>query len=225
MRTEFSYFTALTLWGLLFYFLLSAAHTLAYALTTRPLLDRFPRPLQALHSLYYTTIVTFPLLVTIIYWAILYEGPWYPTPYQGWKEISQHALNSFFALFEIVVPRTAAPPWVHVLWLVVLLALYLALAYVTRATKGFYPYSFLDPGPEGPGGRGWVAAYCIIILVAAVVLFVIVKYVIWARVWLTERKMGMDGKFARKRGARGDAEMAEASKRVGDEQRYAPGRF
>lgn len=101
MRTEFSYFTVLTYWGLLFYFLIAAAHTLTYALTTRPLLDRFPRPLQALHSLYYTTVVTYPFLVTIIYWAVLYEGPWYGTTYQAWKEVSQHGINSFFALFEL----------------------------------------------------------------------------------------------------------------------------
>lgn len=160
--------------------------------------------------------MTFPFLVTIVYWAVLYEGPWYATTYQAWKEVSQHAINSFFALFELLVPRTAPPPWVHILWVVVILALYLALAYVTHATKGFYPYSFLDPGPAGPGGSGWVAAYIVIILVATIVIFVVVKTIIWARVWLTERKMGMDGKFAGRRGVGGDVEMTGVPKRTGE---------
>ncbi|KEZ42366.1 hypothetical protein SAPIO_CDS5542 [Scedosporium apiospermum] len=207
VRNEFSYFTVLTYWGLTFYFIVASLHTLTYALTTRPLLDRFPRPLQALHSLFYTTVVTYPFLVTIVYWAILYDGPWYTVTYNGWKEISQHGLNSAFALFEVAFPRTAPPPWIHILWLIIILALYLALAYITHATKGFYPYDFLDSGPDGPGGPGWVAVYIICILVAVIVIFVVVKAIIWFRVWVTERKMHMDGKFAHQRRTEHDPEI------------------
>ncbi|KAI0096327.1 hypothetical protein F4776DRAFT_651731 [Hypoxylon sp. NC0597] len=207
-RDGFSYFTVLTYWGLAFYLLFAAAHTFSYARYSTPLLNRWPRPLQALHALLYSSVTTYPFLVTIVYWGILYAygSSWFPTPYGGWSNVSQHALNSFFALFEIVVPRTAPQPWVHVLWLIVLLALYLALAYVTRATKGFYTYSFLDPGKTG----SLVAAYVFGIAAATIIIFGIVKGLIWTRRWVTEEKMGRRGKFAKTTtGSRTDVEEHE----------------
>ncbi|KAI1209721.1 uncharacterized protein F4807DRAFT_87678 [Annulohypoxylon truncatum] len=198
-RTEFSYFTVLTYWGLAFYLAVAAVHTFSYARYGAPLLARWPRPLKALHALYYSSVTSYPFIVTIVYWGILYPygGAWFPDVYDGWSNISQHALNSFFALFEILVPRTQPQPWIHVLWLIVILAFYLALAYLTRATKGFYVYSFLDPTKEGP----LVAAYVFGIAVAAILIFGIVKFVIWARRYVTEEKMGRRGKFAFRRTA------------------------
>lgn len=59
-----------------------------------------------------------------------------------------------------------------------------------------------------------MAAYCIGILVGMIVVFVIVRYLIWLRIWVTEEKMGMKGKLSgRKSQARRDQEeMAEVSK-------------
>ena len=205
MRQSFSYFTDLTYWGISFYFLVAAAHTLTYAITSRPLLDRFPRPLRALHSLYYTTIVTLPFLVTIVYWGVLYVPPWFKIEFNAWSMISQHALNSVFALFELIVPRTNPPLWIHLLWLIIILLLYLAVAYITYATQDFYTYDFLNY--KSVGGRGYVAAYCVGIAVAIVVVFCIVWLVMWARRWLTEKKLGMDGKFARRHAPMNDVEM------------------
>ncbi|EDO03777.1 hypothetical protein SS1G_06258 [Sclerotinia sclerotiorum 1980 UF-70] len=68
-RFEFSYFTILCYWGLAFYFAISAVHTFTYARSGTPLLSRFPRPLQALHALYNSTIMCYPPLVTIVYWG------------------------------------------------------------------------------------------------------------------------------------------------------------
>ncbi|OTA68584.1 hypothetical protein K449DRAFT_386876 [Hypoxylon sp. EC38] len=207
----FSYFTVLTYWGLAFYLLFAALHTFSYvhsssSTTPLPLLNRWPRPLQALHALLYSSVTTYPFLVTIVYWGILYSygSSWFPTTYGGWSNVSQHALNSFFALFEILIPRTAPQPWIHVLWLIVLLALYLALAYVTRATKGFYTYSFLDPGKTG----SLVAGYVFGIAAATIVIFGIVRGVIWVRCWVTEEKMGRRGKLAKTR-SRTDVEEHE----------------
>ncbi|KAM0335361.1 hypothetical protein ACHAQA_000406 [Verticillium albo-atrum] len=193
---EFSFFTVLTFWGLGFYYAFAAIHTLTYALRARPLLDSFPRPLQALHALFYTTITVYPWLVTIVYWGVLYSGPWFEQPYQAYSNISQHALNSAFALFEIIIPRTAYDQMrlVHMLWLIVILAFYLALAYMTEATRGFYPYGFLDPKANGSGA---VAGYILGIAAASIIIFWIVKGLVWVRQWLTERRLGMDGKFAR----------------------------
>ena len=105
-------------------------------------------------------------------------------------QISQHALNSLFALFEVFLPRTSPPPPLHVVFLIFLLACYLALAYITHATEGFYPYSFLDPSK----GSGRVAGYCFGILIAICVIFGIVWGVIWLRNLATQR-LGLAGKF------------------------------
>ncbi|RYP60560.1 hypothetical protein DL771_010477 [Monosporascus sp. 5C6A] len=202
-KASFSFFTVLTYWGIAFYLLVAAVHTATYArnATSRgPLLARFPRPLQALHSLFYTTVTTYPLLVTIVYWGVLYPTSFgahggFPNTFTAWINVSQHAFNSVFALFEIFVPRTQPPPFVHLLWLIVILALYLGLAYVTLATKGFYVYPFLNPAATRGGRRG-VTAYIFGIMSAVIVIFGIVWGVIWVRRWFTEEKMGCKGKFA-----------------------------
>lgn len=196
----------LTYWGLTFYFLVSALHTFTYARTGTPLLSRFPRPLQALHSAFYTTIVVYPFLVTVVYWAVLYSGAWFPTVFAGWSNVSQHLLNSVFAVFEIVVPRTGPPPVVHMVWLVVVLAGYLGLAYVTHAAQGWYPYSFLDPD------RANVGVYVVGILVGSLVVFGVVWGVVWGRRWVTEKKMGRTGKFARGRDVGGEVVMMEEAR-------------
>lgn len=137
--------------------------------------------------------------MTIVYWGLLYGPDWFPTVYQAWSNISQHGINSAFALFEIVVPRTSPAPLVHMAWLIVILALYLALAYVTHATKGFYTYGFLDPEKQR---NGLVAAYVFGIAIAILLIYWIVWGLIWVRRWLTESKLGMDGKFAHGAGSR-----------------------
>ncbi|KAG5992852.1 hypothetical protein E4U54_003538, partial [Claviceps lovelessii] len=220
---SFSYFTVLTYWGLAFYFAVSAVHTLSYARRRNQsqsrsqsesqresqsesqgqstqsapppscLLDSFPRLLQALHSLFYTTVVTLPLLVTIVYWAILYKGVWFAYEFDAWHNLSQHAFNSAFALFEIVFTRAEEPPWVHMLWLVVLLLGYLGVAYLTAATQGWYTYSFLD---RRVGGTGHVARYVLGIAIGGVFVFALVRSLIWLRRWVTEVKLGMGGEYA-----------------------------
>jgi hypothetical protein len=201
-RLQFSYFTVLCYWGLAFYFLVAALHTLTYAISgATPLLNRFWRPFQALHYLFYSSITTFPLLVTIVYWAVLYSK--FDSIYHIWSNTSEHGLNSLFALFEILMTRINPPPWVHLLWLIVILAAYLGLAYLTHATKHVYVYNFLNPAPkvlnaEGHnvgGVGGLVAAYVVGIAVGICVLFCVVKGLVWVRKWVTETKCGMMGKF------------------------------
>lgn len=85
---SFAFFTELTYWGLTFYTLVAGVHTLIYALRGRCWLDSWPRPLQALHTLFYTTVITFPFLVTIVYWALLYTGAWFSEPLNQWRDVS-----------------------------------------------------------------------------------------------------------------------------------------
>jgi hypothetical protein len=129
--------------------------------------------------------------ILVVYWALIYIG--FNDQFEWYKNISEHALNSVFALFEIFIPRTQATPKLHAVPLVIILALYLALAYVTLASNHFYVYSFLDPAKQS---RGVVAGYIIGILVGCLIVFFIVHFVIKLRRWVTEDKMHKTGKFS-----------------------------
>jgi hypothetical protein len=52
--------------------------------------------------------------------------------FEQWVIVSVHGLNSFFALTEIVLPVTAPLPFTHLVAALVVMSLYLALAYMTR---------------------------------------------------------------------------------------------
>jgi hypothetical protein len=93
-------------------------------------------------------------------------------------------------------------PWLDIIPIIILLALYLGLAYLTHATDGFYVYDFLDLDKHS---SGIVAAYIVGILIAAIIIFLIVRYLIMLRVWVTEKKSGKMGKFSH----RGSAAVAE----------------
>ncbi|KAF2808317.1 uncharacterized protein BDZ99DRAFT_445656 [Mytilinidion resinicola] len=194
---SFSYFTNLTYWGLAFYFAFSAVHTGSYWLTGSPFLTRWPRFLQNLHSIFYTTIVVFPWLVTIIFWALLYSR--FYNEFQTWTNTSQHALNSVFAFVEIILPRTAPLPFFHIVPLIILLALYLGLAYLTYDTQHFFVYSFLNNKTHS---KGVIAGYCIGILVVTIIIFLLVRYLIWSRIWITEKQLGLNGKLSSRPGQR-----------------------
>ncbi|KAI0339192.1 hypothetical protein BDW22DRAFT_607093 [Trametopsis cervina] len=197
----FSYFTMLSYIGLLSYFWASSVQTLAFAYSrsrsrhSYPL-QHWPRPLQFLHLLLHSTITTFPILVTAIYWSLLSSPTTFSTRYHAWVNISEHALNTVFAAFEIlltnVAPRFGGPdanaegvgaPWVHVPFLIALLACYLGLAYVTKATQGFYTYDFLDPHLQ----HAKLAAYIVGIAVGATVVFIIVRYLCMLRYYVSLR--------------------------------------
>lgn len=111
---------------------------------------------------------------------------------------------------EITIPRTFPPPWIHLPILIILLALYLALAYLTHATEGFYPYDFLDPNK----GKGKLVGYVFGILAAIIVIFVVVYLIIWIRLRLTEKTLGKQGKFAKsiRRPRDEEEEMAEMTR-------------
>ncbi|KAK5634827.1 hypothetical protein RRF57_010540 [Xylaria bambusicola] len=191
-RNSFSYFTILSYWGVAFYFLVAAVHTFFYARCGSAPLDKWPRPLQFLHTLLYGSITTFPILVVIVFWALLSSPTTLSTTHSAWSNISEHALNAALALFEIIIPRTHPTPWSRLPFLILLLALYLALAYLTHATKGFYTYPFLDPSLQG----ALVAAYVFGIAIGICIIFAVVWGLIWLRRWITEKKLGRDGVFA-----------------------------
>ena len=67
--------------------------------------------------------------------------------------------------------------------LIIILALYLALTYITDATQHFFAYEFLDPVPHGPGR---VAVFILAILIAIILIFSVVRFLVWSRQRLTE---------------------------------------
>ncbi|EPS39456.1 hypothetical protein H072_6762 [Dactylellina haptotyla CBS 200.50] len=207
--SRFSYFTWLTYWGITCYLLVSLAHTYSYWKTGRSFLESWPRWLQFLHVLFYSTIVVLPWTVTAVYWAILYDG--FTEEYDAWSNISVHALNAVVAFLEITVPRTSPIPWIHIPWFIGILGGYLGVAYITKSTQGYYTYSFLDANRKG---AGTTAGYCVGIVAGTIILFAIVKGVIILRVWVTESKLGLKGKFSPRDASRGESTIGPEGEKI-----------
>ena len=122
----FSYFTDITFISLTFYFIFAACHTVWYARTGSSPLNRWYRPFQLAHTILYTTIITFPILVTIVFWALLAGSGTLATTRSRWSNISKHALNSAFALFEIVFSAVGNQPWSHLIFITIFLGILLS---------------------------------------------------------------------------------------------------
>jgi len=184
----FSYFTNLTYIGICAYFFASGVQTLLYARNLKrgeesyPL-QRWPRMLRYLHTLLLSTVVTYPFLVTIVYWSLLASSSTFATPFSAWSNISKHALNSVYAAFEVLLTNTEPLPWMHLPLTVVILSGYLGVAYITHATQGIYTYSFLDPKKQGKK----LAIYIVGIAVGQVVVFCIVVGILRLRKHFTNR--------------------------------------
>lgn len=146
-RRSFSYFTILGYWGIAFYTLFAAYHTLSYHLKGQSggsTLHSWPKALVYAHQALHASVLVFPIVVTIVFWGVLSEGA-LSSRFSTWANVSEHALNSVIAVMEMLLTRADPLQWVLLLPLVVVLALYLGLAYLTHATEGFYVYAFLDP--------------------------------------------------------------------------------
>lgn len=120
----------------------------------------------------------------------------------AFSNISKHALNTVFAVFEIFLTNIGPLPWVQLPVTVLLLVGYLGVAYITHATQGFYSallphlsrsscsqvfslaYSFLDPKKQGK----LLAAYIVGIAVGQIIVFLVVHGIIVLRERLTRRK-------------------------------------
>lgn len=101
-------------------------------------------------------------------------------------QISQHGLNSLYAILEIALATTAPHPWIYIPFLILFLLLYLCVAYITVHTEGFYAYSFLDIKTNG---SPLVTGYCFGILAAILVIFLVTWGLIWLRNWLVKGRI------------------------------------
>ena len=62
---HWSYFTNITYWAIGFYFLVAGFHGAVYAKKGVAPLQRWPRVLQMLHGLLYSSIITYPFIVYV----------------------------------------------------------------------------------------------------------------------------------------------------------------
>lgn len=177
----FSYFTHLSYIGLCAYFFSAGVQGMLYARCpinkgTFVLSRKWPRFLQFLHVWLYATVVTFPIVVTVVYWVLLSGPKTFSTRFNAWSNVSMHALNTAFVLFELVLTNVPPVLWIYLPLCILVLACYLGLAYITYATLHFYVYSFLNP-KKGP----ILAAYIIGIFVGECVVYVLVHLVAFLR--------------------------------------------
>jgi len=139
-----------------------------------------PRFLQLLHTLFYSTITTFPFVVTAVYWTLLDTPPHkksFLTPMRSWNNITFHCLNSVFAFFELICSAVGPQRWTHVLIILVILLLYVAMAYIIYASTKFYVYGFLDKNIMG----NLTAAYIFGIGGLGGVVFFVVQGLAWCK--------------------------------------------
>lgn len=180
----FSYFTHLSYIGICAYFWASGVQTFSYSRRWKKAgagvgypLQRQPGILRCMHMVLQSTVVTFPILVTIVFWALLSGPSTFETVYSSWDAVSFHALNTVFSLFEIILTNSPPAPWLTLPFGIFFLAGYLGIAYITHATQGFYTYSFLDLQKQ----HAKVAAYIVGIAVGEIIIFCLIRGVIVLR--------------------------------------------
>ncbi|KAF8344769.1 hypothetical protein F5887DRAFT_832018, partial [Amanita rubescens] len=150
-------------------------------------LREWPRFLQFFHVWLYTTVVTFPIVVTVVFWVLLSGPSTFKSRFDG-ANISMHAFNTAFVLFKILLTNVPPPPWIYLPLNVAILACYLGIAYITSGTQHFYTYNFLDPKKEG----GLLAAYIVGIAVCECVAYALVYGVIVLRQKVTRGRGVLD---------------------------------
>ncbi|KAG8861073.1 COPII subunit [Serendipita sp. 405] len=175
-KQYYVYFTRLTFIGLTSYFCAAAFHSGFFVLSLRQLkkgeatrapwypLQKWGRVLQFLHLALFSTIITYPIIVTVVYWAILASSQSFSSPFYSWSNIAFHALNSVLLLVELIFGRVRLYLGYWIVCAIVL-ALYLGMAYLVHSVQDIWVYGFLDP--QKPGAH--VAAYIVGILVAETV--------------------------------------------------------
>ena len=80
--------------------------------------------------------ITHKLTCTVVFWTVLASGA-LRSEFSTWSNISEHGLNSLFALSEVLIPRIRPSPWINLVVMILLLALYLAFAEIIHASQGW----------------------------------------------------------------------------------------
>ncbi|KAJ3727218.1 hypothetical protein DFJ43DRAFT_1029006 [Lentinula guzmanii] len=221
----FSYFTELTYIGICSYYWTSFVQTCGYALCQRRSseaipeypLQRWPRIFQLLHIMLETTVISYPILVTVVFWALLASPSVFSTTFSAWSNLSIHVLNTVWSLFEMIGTNSPPPRWSMLPCMIIILAFYLALAYITHATQGFYPYPFLDPSTS----HSLLVGYIIGIAVAACIVFALAKTIMCTRAKFASKKpVAATFEIKELHGPRNESLILEAGQMKSEELAY-----
>ncbi|KAJ2303481.1 hypothetical protein IWW55_002907 [Coemansia sp. RSA 2706] len=144
MSGHFAYFTYLCYTGLVAYFASALVHT-ASACRGRATFTRMPRVLRLLHWLLFESVLVYAVVVSVLFWAVLYDAQAYAGGRHRWLNASVHAGNVAGIMVDAAAGGMAlSGHWSHVLALEAVALAYVALAYVNRAANGWFVYGFLD---------------------------------------------------------------------------------
>ncbi|KAL9127767.1 MAG: hypothetical protein Q9217_003425 [Psora testacea] len=126
-------------------------------------------------SAFYTAAVTFPFVITILYWLKLYSHIPEADESARVRSLrlfvlsSVNGINSVIALIEIMIlssVRKQRPLWVHVSSMVTVVILYVLWTIIGRYATKQWVYKYFAPDYEG-----WGALFSVYITLIALVLF------------------------------------------------------
>ncbi|KAF8878257.1 hypothetical protein CPB85DRAFT_1342836 [Mucidula mucida] len=178
----FAIFAILSYFGVIAYFLTTGVHTFLYSRGRFPLAE-WARPLQFMHVWLLSSIVSFPLIITAMYYQVFEFDP--VSTIDSLCYISMHGINAAFSLFEVFLTNAPPGPW-RLLGLNLLLILgYVGIAYITRDTKGF--------------NDTFLAAYLAILFASEVIAFAVLQLIMIGRRWAMD-KLGWTNRFVYKNG-------------------------
>ncbi|PWY99319.1 hypothetical protein BCV70DRAFT_148448, partial [Testicularia cyperi] len=161
----------------------------------------FPRPLQFFHSLLVTTVYTYPLVVTVIFWTVLKGTHPLGDPFTAYVNVSKHTLNLVLTQIDLtLLSRTPMMPWWHLVPMISFLGLYIGIVDITYKRYGVLVYGFFNVEQFGVP---LVVLFCILLAVFAVVSFlisqllVLIRETVAARVqqsggWGSAKAVGVD---------------------------------
>ncbi|KAF9098493.1 hypothetical protein BGX23_006092 [Mortierella sp. AD031] len=165
-------FTNLSNIGLTAYYLASTYHTFKFARNKN--LDSLTNQhwfLTSALSLLYASVVVFHIVVPAIYWGMLFDPNNTMDTLNKYVDFSHHGADFGCILVEMIFNRMELP-WVAILGPLLMIILYMFLAWVYFAARGEWLYGFLD-WSKGPIAAGW---YIGLLLIFAL-LFALQKYI------------------------------------------------
>ncbi|KAJ2082676.1 hypothetical protein H4R24_001426 [Coemansia sp. RSA 988] len=152
MSGHFAYFTHLCYTGLLAYLGASLVHTVSSWRRggTPSSFEGMPRTLQLLHWLLFESALVYAVVVTAMFWGLLYKAQTYSTAEHRWLNASVHATNAVCILVDAAAGAMVfSAHWSHPLVLVVIVTLYLALVFLNKAINGWFAYDFINYKEHG----------------------------------------------------------------------------
>ncbi|KAG0367191.1 hypothetical protein BC939DRAFT_450849 [Gamsiella multidivaricata] len=189
----FQYFTHLSYFGLMAYLFASTVWSTLYL--RRPESER-AKWLRSgspwwgyTHWLFYSTVVTYAVVIPIVFWSYLAwdRASW--TRMEYFRNISVHALNGVFgAVVELILNRHFLLP-VHSLFVAAVMILYMLMTFLVFAGQGTWVYPFLD-WSQGP----IAAAYYFIVAAGLFVIYFILYFLHkYRNKWLAKRSIKVNG--------------------------------